>query len=119
LESFKTSPAARILELGAPCMAVIVSSQPLGLRNQHGDDLYALSLTVISDGERPYQVQVGNPVPPDAAALLYAGSAVPAKRMPDGDERELAIDWGAAVAYAAPGGPSPEDSPATCPSRPT
>jgi hypothetical protein len=118
LEPFKTTPAARILEVGRPCMAVIVASQPLGLRNQQGEDLYALSLTVISDGGRPYRVQVGNPVPAHAARLLYAGSAVPAKRLPDSDEGELAIDWDAAVAYAAPGGPWPEDSPTAWPSRP-
>src|SRR5579871_1426059 len=35
-----TGSAARILELGAPCRAVIVQTQPLGMRNPRGDDMY-------------------------------------------------------------------------------
>jgi hypothetical protein len=30
--------------------------------------------------------------------LLYPGNTVPAKRMPDGDDRELVIDWEGALA---------------------
>jgi hypothetical protein len=92
-----TGSAARILELGQPCKAVIVESQPLGMRNPKGDDMYAFLLTVLAEGRAPYQIQVGNPVPAAALPLLYPGSTVPAKRMPDGDERELAIDWQAAL----------------------
>src|ERR1700733_11118971 len=36
-----TGSAARILDLGEPCKAVIVQSQPLGMRNAKGDDMYA------------------------------------------------------------------------------
>jgi hypothetical protein len=92
----------RILELGVPCRAVIVHTQPLGMRNENGDDVYGFVLTVMADGREPYEIQVGNPVPAAALPLLYAGNAVSAKRMPDGDERELVIDWRAALAQATP-----------------
>jgi len=93
-----TGSAARILEQGVPCKAVIVQSQPLGMRNQKGDDMYAFILTVMAEGRSPYQIQVGNPVPAAALPLLYPGNSVPAKRMPNGDDRELVIDWQAALA---------------------
>jgi hypothetical protein len=93
-----TGSAAEILEQGLPCKAVIVESQPLGMRNPKGDDMYAFSLTIIAEGRPPYQIQVGNPVPAAAVPLLYPGNTVPAKRMPDGDDRRLAIDWEAALA---------------------
>jgi len=44
------------------------------------------------------QVQVGNPVPADAVPLVYPGNTVPAKRMPDGADHALVIDWDAALA---------------------
>lgn len=90
--------AARILDLGESCQAVIVETQPLGMRSSTGKDMYAFTLTVIAEGRPPYQIQVGNPVPAAAVPLLYPGSTVPAKRMPDGDDRELVIDWNAALA---------------------
>jgi hypothetical protein len=97
----KTGSAARILEEGEPCKAVIVETQPLGMRNQKGVDMYAFMLTVFAEGRSPYQIQVGNPVPAAAVPLLYPGNTVPAKRMPDGDDRELVIDWEAALAQLA------------------
>jgi hypothetical protein len=96
-----TGSAARILEQGVPCKAVIVQSQPLGMRSSKGDDMYAFMLTVMAEGRPPYQIQVGNPVPAAALPLLYPGNTVPAKRMPDGDDRELVIDWQAALAQLA------------------
>jgi hypothetical protein len=96
-----TGSAARILEQGVRCRAVIVQSQPLGMRNPQGDDMYAFLLTVMADGRAPYQIQVGNPVPAAAVPLLHPGSTVPAKRMPDGDDHELAIDWEGALAQLA------------------
>ena len=95
-----TGSAARILELGVPCTAVIVQSQPLGMPSSKGKDMYAFVLTVMADGRPPYQVQVGNPVPAAAMPLLYPGNTVPAKRMPDGGDREIVIDWEAALAQA-------------------
>jgi hypothetical protein len=95
-----TGSAARILAEGKPCKAVIVESQPLGMRSRQGYDMFAFALTVLAEGRPPYQIQVGNPVPAAAVPLLYPGNTVPAKRLPDGDERELVIDWDAALAQA-------------------
>jgi hypothetical protein len=96
-----TSSAARVLEYGVPCRAVIVQFQPMGMRNTSGKEVYAFMLTVMAEGRPPYQTQVGNPVPPDAVPLVYPGNAVPAKRMPDGPDNEIVIDWDAALAEAA------------------
>ncbi len=95
-----TGSAVRILEEGEPCKAVIVQTQPLGMRSKQGNDMYAFVLTVLAEGQAPYQIQVGNPVPAAAQPLLYPGNTVPAKRMPGGDEHELVIDWDAALAQA-------------------
>jgi hypothetical protein len=91
------SRTTTILAEGEPCQAVIAQAQALGMRNPGGDDMYAFALTIIASGRSPYQVQVGNPVPAAALGLLYPGSSVPAKRMPQGDDRELAIDWESAL----------------------
>ena len=91
----------RILELGTACEAVIVQSQPLGMRNPKGDDMYAFRLTVIAEGRTPYQIQVGNPVPAAAVGLVYPGNTVPAKRMAGGDDHELVIDWEGALGQLA------------------
>jgi hypothetical protein len=96
-----TGSAARILEYGSACNAVIVQSQPLGMRNPKGDDMYAFLLTVLAEGRAPYQIQVGNPVPAAALPLLYPGNTVPAKRIPEGDDHELVIDWEEALAQLA------------------
>jgi hypothetical protein len=96
-----TGSAARILELGVPCKAVIAETHALGLRNPRGDDMYAFMLTVIAEGRPPYQVRVGNPVPSAAMPLLYPGNTVPAKRMADGDDHEVVIDWDTALARLA------------------
>jgi hypothetical protein len=76
-----TGSASEILSYGDPCRVVIVESQPLGRKNQKGVDIYALLMTVMVDGRPPYQVLVGNPVPPEAVPLLYPGNNVPAKCM--------------------------------------
>jgi hypothetical protein len=96
-----TGSAARILELGTACTVVILQSQPLGMRNLKGDDMYAFLLTVLAEGRTPYQIQVGTPVPGAAVPLLYPGNTVPAKRMADGDDHELAIDWEGALGQLA------------------
>ncbi len=95
------SSAARIFELGTACKAVIVQSQPLGMRNPKGDDMYAFLLTVVAEGRPPYQIQVGNPVPAAAMPLVYPGNTVPAKRMAGGDDHELVIDWEGALGQLA------------------
>jgi hypothetical protein len=101
-----TASAARILEYGEPCRAVIVHSQPLGMRNPRGDDMYAFVLTVLSDDRAPYQVQVGNPVPAAALALLHPGNTVPAKRITGGDDRQLVIDWHTALTQTTTAAPT-------------
>lgn len=101
----KVGSAADILEQGEPCRAVIVGSQPTGTKSsKSGYDLYAFVLSVFAEGVAPYQITVGNPVPPAALPLLFPGNSLPAKRMPGGDERMLAIDWDAALAQAASAG---------------
>jgi hypothetical protein len=97
-----TASAARILEYGVPCTAVIVQSQPMGMRNPAGNDMYAFVLTVMAEGRSPYQTQVGNPVAANAVPLIYPGSTLPAKRMPDGADHEIVIDWDAALAQVEP-----------------
>jgi hypothetical protein len=61
-------------------------------------------LSVFAEGVAPYQITVGNPVPPAALPLLFPGNSLPAKRMPGGDEHMLAIDWDGALAQAAGAG---------------
>jgi hypothetical protein len=95
-----TGSAAQILEYGVPCKAVIVQSQPMGMRSSSGKDKYAFVLTVLAEGRSPYQTQVGNPVPSDAVPLVYPGNTVPAKRMADGADHDIVIDWDAALAQA-------------------
>jgi hypothetical protein len=95
-----TGSASEILSYGDPCRVVIVESQPLGRKNQKGVDLYALLMTVMVDGRPPYQVPVGNPVPPEAVPLLYPGNNVPAKVMLSRGEKNVVVDWEAALAEA-------------------
>ena len=73
----QTGSAARILELGTACQVVIVQSQPLGMRNHKGDDMYALLVTVMAEGRAPYEVQIGNAVP--AAALPLCTRVTPCR----------------------------------------
>src|SRR3954452_25597080 len=95
-----TGSASEILSYGDPCRVVIVESQPLGRKNQKGVDIYALLMTVMVDGRPPYQVPVGNPVPPEAVPLLYPGNNVPAKVMLSRRENNVVVDWEAALAEA-------------------
>ena len=77
-----------------------MQSQPMGMRSSIGKDMYAFVLTVMADGRPPYQTQVGNPVPADAVPLVYPGNTVPARRMPDGADHDIVIDWDTALAQA-------------------
>jgi hypothetical protein len=89
--------AADVLAGGTPVRAVIVQTNPLGMKNQAGVDVHAFVLTVLADGQAPRQVQVGNPVPPEAVPLLYPGCNVPAKFLPS-EPDGVVIDWTAALA---------------------
>jgi hypothetical protein len=95
-----TGSAAEILAYGEDCRAVIVESQPLGTKNPKGVDMYALMLTVFADGRAPYQVAVGNPVPPEGVPLLYPGNNVPAKCMASRGDKYIVVDWAAALEQA-------------------
>jgi hypothetical protein len=89
--------AAEVLARGLPVRAVIVQTQPLGMKNKEGVDLHAFLLTVLQEGKAPYQAKVGNPVPTEAVPLLYPGANVPAKVLPEEPEG-VVIDWSAAIA---------------------
>lgn len=89
--------AADVLARGNPVRAVIVQTQPLGMKNPQGVDMHAFILTVMSDGQKPYQAKVGNPVPEDAVPLLFPGSNLPAKVLPE-EAQGVCIDWTAALA---------------------
>jgi hypothetical protein len=97
---------ADIMEKGTPAQAVIVDSSPLGVTNSKGLDMYKFTLTVLREGTAPYQIQVGLPVTPEAVPLLYPGSKVAVKYLPDGKPEECAIDWDTSLAQVS-GGASP------------
>jgi hypothetical protein len=101
--------AAELLATGTPARAVIIQSQPMGMRSQAGMDMYAFVVTILCDGHQPYQTQMGNPVPPAGVPLLYPGSNVPAKVRPE-EQGQVIIDWDAAVAEATH---QPANQPAT------
>jgi len=92
-------PAAQdVLDQGSPCEVVIIESLPLNVKNQSGLDMYAFLLDVMVPGKVPYQIKVGNPVLAEAVPLIYPGSKLPAKYMPDSRPEELVIDFKAALA---------------------
>lgn len=85
--------AAWILEHGKPITVVLVANAPLGVKNAAGDPVQALTLTVATGVEMPYQIQVGNAVPPSALPLLFPGSKLNAK-LGDGPN-DVVVDWAA------------------------
>jgi hypothetical protein len=89
--------AAEVLARGVPVRAVIVATQPMGMKNPEGLDIHAFILTVLQDGQAPRQTKVGNPVPPEAVPLLFNGANVPAKVLPE-EPDGVVIDWQAALA---------------------
>ncbi len=91
--------AAEILASGTPCEAVIVQTQPLGMKNAAGIDMHAFVFSVFVEGKPPYQAQVGNPVPDAAVPLLFPGSRVPARVDAD-DPNGVVVDWDAALKNA-------------------
>jgi hypothetical protein len=93
--------AASILANGNACEAVIIQYEAIGMKNKNDVDIYAFVLTIMAEGTAPYQIQVGNPVPPEALPLLYPGSKLPAKFDPKGVKEAVAIDWANALARSA------------------
>jgi hypothetical protein len=71
------------------------------MRDQTGDDLYALVLTIRVPGRTPCQIQVRDRVSLASIPLLYSGNTLPAKHMPGGVDGAVAIDWTAALAQVA------------------
>ena len=90
--------AAHVLSVGDRGDAVIVSSTPLNMTNQQGVPLYAFELTVIpASGGDPFQAKTGMPTPPTALPLLFPGSRVPVRYLPE-NRNAVVIDWAAAGA---------------------
>jgi hypothetical protein len=92
-----THLAARILEIGDPCRAAVLRVQALGMRNAAGDEMYALLLTLLDGVDSGGAIWIGDGVPARAIKFLQLGSILPAKRLPDGDERDVAVDWQQAI----------------------
>jgi len=85
--------AADILATGKPITVVLVADQLFGVQNSKGDPVHALTLTVATGVETPYQIQVGNAVPASALPLVYPGSKLHAKL---GDAPgDVVVDWAA------------------------
>ncbi len=92
-ESTGPGSAAYILETGKPITVVLVANQPIGVNNAKGDPVHALTLTIATGVETPYQIQVGNAVPASALPLVYPGSKLHAK-LGDGPN-SVVVDWAA------------------------
>ena len=95
-ESTGENSAAWILEHGTPVTVVLVANQPIGVTNHKGDPVHALTLTLATGVETPYQVQVGNAVPASALPLVFPGSKLHAKlgKSPN----DVVVDWAAGAA---------------------
>lgn len=95
-ESTGENSAAWILEHGKPVTVVLVANQPVGVNNHKGDPVHALTLTIATGVDTPYQVQVGNAVPATALPLLFPGSKLQAKV--GKEARDVVVDWAAGAA---------------------
>jgi hypothetical protein len=95
-ESTGPSSAAGILATGKPITVVLVADQATGLKNAKGDPVHALTLTIATGVDTPYQIQVGNAVPASALPLVYPGSKLHAKL--GASPNEVVVDWAAGAA---------------------
>ena len=75
-----------------PITVVLVADQALGMKSAKGDPVHALTLTIATGVDTPYQIPVGNAVPASALPLMYPGSKLYAKlgAGPNDD-----VDWAA------------------------
>jgi hypothetical protein len=80
------------------CDAEVVRTQSLGMRALNGDEIYALVLRVVVDGQIGREVEIGSPVPLAAMPLLRPGTTLPALRHSDGNDTALLLDWETAIA---------------------
>jgi hypothetical protein len=92
-ESTGENSAAHILANGKPITVVLVADQVMGVKNAKGDPVHALTLTIATGVETPYQVQVGNAVPASALPLVYPGSKLHAKL--GAGPNDVVVDWAA------------------------
>lgn len=88
------SSAAHVLSVGQQPQVFVQRSQRLGVQDQQGHDMYALTLSVLIEGRDPYTVTVGNPVPPSGLALIGSPAALPARVLPE-NPGAVVIDWAA------------------------
>jgi len=84
--------AAHVLAMGEPAYAVIVSGEPLNMTNAKGVPMFAFELTIMPEGRDPFQVRAGMPTPPRALPLIYPGSRVPVRFLPE-NPNAVVIDW--------------------------
>jgi len=92
-ESTGPGSAADILATGKPITVVLVANQPIGVTSAKGDPVHALTLTIATGVETPYQIQVGNAVPASALPLVYPGSKLHAKL--GAGPNDVVVDWAA------------------------
>ncbi len=92
-ESHGPGSAADILAHGTPVTVVLVADQALGMKSALGDPVHALTLTIATGVETPYQIQVGNAVPASALPLVYPGSKLHAKL--GAGPNDVVVDWAA------------------------
>ncbi len=97
-ESTGPNSAAHILATGKPVTVVLVADEKLGVTNSKGDPVHALTLTIATGVDTPYQVQVGNAVPASALPLVYPGSKLHAKI--GAGPNDVVVDWAAGAASA-------------------
>ena len=95
-ESTGPGSAKDILANGKPITVVLVANQPIGVNNHEGHPVQALTLTIATGVPEPYQIQVGNAVPPSALPLLFPGSKLHAKL--GAGPNDVVVDWAAGAA---------------------
>ncbi|HET9168491.1 MAG TPA: hypothetical protein VFN97_03610 [Actinospica sp.] len=84
--------AAHVLAMGEPAYAVVISGEPLNMTNAQGVPMFAFDLTIMPEGRDPFQVRAGMPTPPRALPLIFPGSRVPVRFLPD-NPNAVVIDW--------------------------
>jgi len=92
-ESTGDNSAAHVLATGKPITVVLVADQSLGMKSAKGDPVHALTLTIATGVDTPYQIQVGNAVPASALPLVYPGSKLYAKL--GAGPNDVVVDWAA------------------------
>lgn len=84
--------AAHVLANGEPAYAVIVGGEPLNMTNPQGVPMYVFELTIMPDGRDPFKTRTGMPTPNGALPLIFPGSRVPVRFLPE-NPNAVVIDW--------------------------